>query len=244
MNCKQIDELLPLYAGRDLDEKRARLVSEHVQICSACARVAGEYREAVELAQHFAPPVFTDNVYASVRRQVMQQIQDEPRALLLPQMFASWFRPRMAWAAASALIIVFGFFALYLVFTRGADVQPVADNYPMVIEHPRSTATPPTAAPPSSMTKQKPAEDKRRGIRRFVNRPPLVAAKAVDSSTRAASISPKLRDPDATNSLPAHDAAPGEFPLRVEIQTKNPNIRIIWFSQSNSKPALPNLKGI
>src|SRR5688572_10945545 len=98
MNCKQLDELLPLYAGRDLDEKSARLVSEHVQICSACARVAGEYRDAVELAQHFTPPVFSDHVYASVRRQVMQQIEDEPAVLLLPQMFVSWFRPRMAWA--------------------------------------------------------------------------------------------------------------------------------------------------
>ena len=82
MNCKQLNELLPLYAGRDLDEKRARLVSEHVQICSACAQLAGEYREAVELTQDFAPPGFSDHVYASVRRQVMQQIEDEPADLL------------------------------------------------------------------------------------------------------------------------------------------------------------------
>lgn len=240
MNCKQIDELLPLYAGRDLDEKRARLVGEHVQICSACARVAGEYREAVELAQHFAPPVFTDNVYASVRRQVMQQIEGEPRARLLPQMFGSWFRPRIAWAAASALIIAFGFFALYLVVNRTADVQPVAEIHPAVIEHPGLTATPPTTNPANSGTTWKPAEDKGRGVRRIMNRPP----KARDSSLRAASISPKLRDPEAGNSLPAHDTVPGESPLRVEMQTKDPNIRIIWFSQSNSKPALPNSKGI
>lgn len=242
MNCKQLDELLPLYAGRDLDEKRARLVSEHVQICSACARVAGEYRDAVELAQYFAPPVFSDNVYASVRRQVMQQIEDEPTAPLLPQMFASWFRPRIAWAAASALIIAFGFFALYLVVNRTADVQPVASIHPAVNpEQTPESMTIPRTTEPAVAEKRKPAEDKRKG---FVNRRPLTAVKAVDSSSRAASISPKLRDPEATNSLPAVDAAPGESPLRVEIQTKDPNIRIIWFSQSNSKPALPNSKGI
>ena len=240
MNCKQIDELLPLYAGRDLDEKRARLVGEHVQICSACARVAAEYREAVELAQHFAPPVFSDHVYGSVRRRVMQQIEDEPRALLLPQFLGSWFRPRMAWAAACALIIAFGFFALYLVVNRTADVQPVANNHPVVNgpeQTPESMAVPPTTAP-AGAGKQKPAQDKRKG---FVNRPPLMA---VDSSSRATSISPKLRDPEAANSLPAVDAVPGESPLRVEMQTKDPNIRIIWFSQLNSKPALPNSKGI
>ena len=241
MNCKQLDELLPLFAGRDLDEKRARLVSEHIHICSACARVAGEYRDAVELTQHFAPPVFSDNVYASVRRQVMQQIEDEPKAPLLPQLFGSWFPPRMAWAAASALIIAFGFFALYLVVNRTADVQPVAETHPRIIEqHPGSTATPPTINPADSGTTTKPAGDKGKGLRRFVNRTP----KARDSSLRTASVSRGLRDPEATNSLPAHDAAAAESPLRVEIQTKNPNIRIIWFSQQSTKPALPNSKGI
>ena len=245
MNCKQLDELLPLYAGRDLDEKSARLVSEHVQICSTCAQVAGEYRDAVGLTQHFAPPVFSDNVYASVRRQVMQQIEDEPTAPLLPQMFASWFRPPMAWAAVSALIIAFGFFALYLVVNRTADVQPVANIHPAVNpeQTPKVMATPRTTEPVGPSSAVKPGNEKRRRIHSFVNQSPHVAANAPNSST-AASISPKLRDPESTNSLPADDAIPENPPLRVEIQTKDPNIRIIWFSQSNSKPALPNSKGI
>ena len=238
MNCQQLDELLPLYAGRDLDEKRARLVSEHLQICSACARVAGEYREAFDLTQHLAPPVFSGNVYASVRRQVMQQIEDKPRASLLPQMFGDWFSPRMTWAVASALIIALGFFALYLVVNRGAEVQPVADNHPPVTEQPASIATPSTISQTGPGTAGTPAKGK--GTHRNVNRPP----KARDSLLRSASVSPKLRDPEAANSLPSENAAADKSPLRVEIQTKNPNIRIIWFSQAKSKPALPNSKGI
>ena len=245
MNCRQLDELLPLYAGHDLDEKRARLVSEHVQICSACALVAGEYHDAVELAQHFAPPVFSDNVYAGVRRQVMQQIEDEPTAQMLPlaQLFGSWFQPRMAWTAASALIIVFGFFAFYLVVNRTAEVQPVANIHPAANgpeQTPESTAIPRTTQP-AGAEKEKRAEDKRN---RLVNRRPVRTVNTVDIQLRAASVSPKLRNPEATNSSPARDEASGESPLRVEIQTKDPNIRIIWFSQSNSKPASPNSKGI
>jgi hypothetical protein len=244
MNCKQLDELLPLYAGRDLDEKRTRFVGEHIQICSACARSADEYRETVELAQHFAPPDFTENVYASVRRLVMQQIEDEPRALLLPQMFGSWFRPRIVWAAASALIIAFGFFALYLVVNRTYDVQPVANIHPAVNpeQPPELMATPRTTERVSPPSPVQPADEKRRRIHGFVNRSPHVAAKAPNPSR--AGNSAKLRDPEATNNVPAADAAPGKSPLRVEMQTKDPNIRIIWFSQSNSKPALPNSKGI
>jgi hypothetical protein len=246
MNCKQLDDLLPLYAGRDLDEKRAQLVSEHVQICSACARAADEYRETVELAQHFAPPVFTDIAYASVRRQVMQQIEVEQDAPLLPQMFGSWFRPRLTWAVASALLIALGFFALYLAVNRGADVRPVADHNPTINREEQTAeamATPGTLAPVSPPpSKVKPAVEKRRRIHSFVNRSPLVATNAPKSSR--INNSPNLRDPGAMSSLPAVDPVADKAPLRVEMQTKNPNIRIIWFSQSNSKLSLPNSKGI
>jgi hypothetical protein len=246
MNCKQLDELLPLYAGRDLDEKRARLVSEHVQICSNCARIAGEYQETLELTQHFAPPVFSDNVYASVRRQVMQQIEDEPTVPLLPQMFSGLFRPRLTWAVASVLIIALGFFALYLVVSRSAVIRPVAENNPTVDRtqlNAESMPTPRTTGPVNPPGPVKPSNEKHRRIHRSVNRPPLVAVKTPNSSETADN-SAKLRDPAATSNLPGVDAVPGELPLRVEIQTKDPNIRIIWFSQSNSKPALPNSKGI
>jgi hypothetical protein len=242
MNCKQIEELLPLYAGRDLDEERFELVTAHLQACDDCARAAHSYREAVELTQQFAPPVFSDHVYTSVRRQVMQQIEDEPSASLLPQLFDTWFRPRMAWAAASALIIAFGFFALYLVVNRKADVQPVANIQPALNgteQTPESTPSRTTVS--AGPEKRKPAEHTRKHL---VNRRPLMAVKAVDSSLRAASISPKPRDPQAVNGWPVVDATPGKTPLRVEMQTKDPNIRIIWFSQSNSKPTLPNSKGI
>ena len=243
MNCQQIDELLPLYAGRDLDEKRARLVSEHVQNCVACARVAAEYQQTVELTQHFAPPVFADNVYASVRRQVMQQIEAEPKTPLLTQMFGGWFRPRTAWAFASALIIALGVFALYLVVNRSADVRPVADNHPTVNspeQNPQSTAALPAPQTVKPDAPRKAPVEKRRGL---LNRPSFVAARDPRTASRTG-ISPKLRDSEAANSLPPEDEVPGKSPLRVEIQTKNPNIRIIWFSQSNSKPALPNSKGI
>lgn len=245
MNCKQIDELLPLYAGRDLDEKRARQVSEHIQICPTCARVAGEYRDAVELAQHLAPPVFSGNVYASVRRQVMRQIENEPTAPLLPQMFGSWFRPRISWTVASALVVTFAVFAYYLASNRSADLRPVADNNPAVNrteQTPEAMATPRTAAPVSPPRPLKPAGEQRRRIHSFVNRSPLVVVNAPQSSRP--DNSQKLRDRAATSNLPAVDAAPGESPLRVEIQTKNPNIRIIWFTHSNPKPGLPNSKGI
>ena len=234
MNCKQLDELLPLYAGRDLDEKRARLVSEHVQICSTCARVAGEYRDAVELAQHFAPPVFSDNVYASVRRQVMQQIDNKPPAPLLPQLSVSWFRPRMTWAIASALIIAFAVFTFYFDVNRDADSRPLAINQGTVSHNGRGQSPGPEAPATASTAPSATSEN---------NTPRHSKPKRVRSLLRTGVIATNRRHSAEPNSLPVNDSVP-ERTLRVEIQTKDPNIRIIWFSQSNSKPALPNSKGI
>lgn len=234
MNCKQLDELLPLYAGRDLDEKRARLVSEHVQICSACARVAGEYQDGIELAQHFAPPIFSDNVYASVRRQVMQQIEDEPTAPLLPQMFVGWLRPRTTWAIASAVVVAVAVLAFYFVVNRGADNQPTAINQRAVSHNESGQSQVPEAPAPASAVPAATSE---------TNLPRHSKPKRVRNSLRTGVIATNRRNSGEPNSLPVIDSVP-ERTLRVEIQTKDPNIRIIWFSQSHSKPALPNSKGI
>src|SRR6185369_12786606 len=106
MNCKQTEELLPLYAGRDLEEERATLVTEHLQTCAACARVANEYRESVRLTEQFAPPVFSEAVYAGIRQRVQREIEREALAQGWSHTIASLFRSRLTWAMASMLLIV------------------------------------------------------------------------------------------------------------------------------------------
>ena len=56
MNCNQVESLLPLYAGRDLDAKTEGRVSLHLQSCAACADVAAEYRDTRQLLEDFAAP--------------------------------------------------------------------------------------------------------------------------------------------------------------------------------------------
>src|SRR5688500_5200992 len=106
MNCKQAEELLPLHAGRDLEEQRATLVTEHMQTCAACARVADEYRESVQLTEQFGPPVFSEAVYAGIRQRVLREIETEAMAPAWSQTIASMFQSKLTWAIASVLLIV------------------------------------------------------------------------------------------------------------------------------------------
>src|SRR6267143_6407697 len=108
MNCKHVQELLPLYVGRDLEERRAQLVTAHVQSCAECASLASEYRESGQLLQQFAPPPFSDAVYAGIRQRVLREIgRESPEfsGLTLPSFVASLFRPRLRWTFATALLL-------------------------------------------------------------------------------------------------------------------------------------------
>src|SRR5262245_25092141 len=105
MNCQQVQDLMPLYAGNDLEERRARLVAVHVQTCETCADVAREYREMRQLIQTFVPPAFTEDFYAEVRQSVWQNLEKKSTSRAFPSIIIDLFHPRWAWAVATAVLI-------------------------------------------------------------------------------------------------------------------------------------------
>lgn len=230
MNCKQTEELLPLYAGRELEEKRATLVTKHLQTCPACARVADEYRESVQLTEQFAPPVFSEAVYAGIRRHVLREIETEAMAPAWSQTIANLFRSRLAWAIASVLLIVVSMFAIYFIMNRGNVEQQLANQRPANVQPgvkersnsgPQDRSLPPsvnTGGPKQQLARVPQLQRRKRSRNTFADRMNTVAAKS----------------PDTTS---------GSKLLRLEIQTKDPMIRIIWLIQPETKPAIPSSKG-
>src|SRR6266550_1608595 len=133
MNCKHVQELLPLYVGRDLEEKRTHLVTAHVQSCAECASSADEYRESRQLLQQFAPPPFSDAVYTGIRERVLREIgRESPESigLTLPGFVASLFRPSLRWAFATALLLGVSVFAFYFVANRRNNQQQITGSGP------------------------------------------------------------------------------------------------------------------
>ena len=240
MNCKQAEELLPLYAGRDLEEKRATLVTEHLQTCVTCARVADEYRESVQMTEQFAPPVFSEAVYAGIRQRVLREIETEAMAPAWSQTVASFFGPRVTWAIASVLLIVVSVFAIYFMMNKGVDEQ-------------RWAIKPPAKAQPGTI------EDSNSGSQR--NGSPSVSGGGKKQQLAGVSQPQRKRSRDTLadrlNTVPSQSSSLPEamlFPhrdsaalvktLRLEIQTNDPKIRIIWFVQQETKPVNSSSKGI
>jgi Putative zinc-finger len=251
MNCKQVQELLPLYVGRDLEERRAQQVAAHVQTCSECAGSVDEYRETRQLLQQFAPPPFSEAVYAGIRQRVLRDIEREATAPGLSRLLESLFRPRLRWAAATALLLAVSVFAFYFIAKRAndrRDGQQLADSGRTVGGPTSSSIKASEWSPPASPVKNKgPAQglaggthqsQRRKGIAGVPDRSATV--NSIDPRSMTAEASPEgnnLAEPDA---VPARDPAASEKTLRVEMQTKDPNIRIIWFAHQPTKQDSPS----
>lgn len=268
MNCRQVQELLPLYVGRDLEEKTAKLVTAHVQSCAECASSAEEYRATRQLLQQFVPPPFSEAVYAGIRHRVLREIERECTAPTLSQLVASFFRPPIKWAIATALLLavsVFGFYFManlknhrQLTINQTTQGQPTArpqrhqspvspspsskeGDGPPGATVGRITGTDTTIAWSVHRTHQ---SQQRNSLRAAADRtrPGVVNTPTAQSMTARAF--PQGNNMGETNAVPAIDSAISAKLLRLEIQTKDPNIRIIWFSHQLTKQDSPRSKGI
>jgi len=242
MNCKHVQELLPLYVGRDLEEKRAELITAHVQSCVECAGSVDEYRETRQLIKEFAPPPVDDAVYAGIRHRVLREIEQEAAAPGLSRVLDSLFRPRLRWAVATALALAVSVFALYFIANRRNNQQQVAGSG-RTLDVPTSPAIRGVDVRP--VQKRDPVQGLAGSTHQSLRRKSSGAAADRSASTTVNSTGPRLMSaqtlPNESNrseadTVPAADSATPEKTLRVEMQTRDPNIRIIWFSRPpNSK---------
>ena len=117
MNCKNVEPLLSLYVGRDLEEEESRLVAAHLHSCTACSHAADEYAGARQLLQGYEAPLFSDEIYAGIRGQVLNEIERESHARVWPgilsQLFLPLVQPRLKWITAAVLLAI-SVTALYL----------------------------------------------------------------------------------------------------------------------------------
>ncbi|MDX6611520.1 MAG: hypothetical protein QOD75_706 [Blastocatellia bacterium] len=256
MNCKQVQELLPLFAGHDLDDRSATRVAAHVQSCALCERSASEYFESRQLLQQFAPPSFSEGVYSGMRQRVLREISEESLAPALPQRIVSLFRPNLSWAVATAVLLAVSGLAFYLIATRENGPQQVSQRS----EQPNTSPSPKNLqaatatnsgnggwvttiqnnAVPTRGTAQmnRPAQPPRRTN----STGPLVADVAANTPERpsmAGSTALPVNNLTESNVVPATDATGSERTLRVDMQTSDQNIRIIWFTRQPAKQGTP-----
>jgi hypothetical protein len=239
VNCQQAQKLLPLY-GSELERRRQHQLAAHVESCTNCAAELSDYRLTNQLLLELTPPRIHDDVYNEIRRQVWRKIEAEETRLTIASVLANWFAPRALWAVAASLLLVVLAATIYLISNRPSvttksSVARAGAIRPLQKFQPENRDANALALPNKLVVAAaaKPLRQRRNAVR--VERNPLVANIA-----------------DTRRSLPPRPAAensqsPAELNrdnnIRMEIQTSNPNIRIIWLPNSEMKRQ-QNSKGI
>jgi len=240
MNCNRVEELLPLYVGHDLEEERTRLVTAHVHSCTECTRSAREYRETNQLLQQFGPPQFSEETYLAVRNGVLREIERQSNATTLLKFVSRLFQPRLMWAVSTAVLLAVCLFAYYFIANRTNEQrfeQANGASQPDKFKD-LGTASGKDLKPALTGTADaRPALGTGSRKSRFTQTVwhSRRAGEAPAVLVREATCSPiEPTSPTRNSSLPSDKT------LRLEIQTTDRNIRIIWFSHPSTREGSPS----
>lgn len=211
MNCTHVINLLPLYITSDLSPQQASFVRTHILSCSSCRELAAEHEANRMWLRESSAPEFNELFFESIRASVWRQIEaDQSRKTSWTNLF-----PQLSWVlAATALLIICGL----LLITRKPDpVVPTLDNSEVVQVNP---------------TPQRSDIEANRGVKQPVVQRPINPALRRKQPQIKQLGSPQLEE-TATKETTEQNA--GEI-TRIEIQTADPNIRIIWLTPKKQTP--------
>ena len=236
MNCRRVEKLIPLYVEGDLAPGIADRLTSHLDWCGRCNWLADEYKESQGWLRTSEPPEFDEAFLDNLKAGVLSRIEEtSSRPSLLASLIQQWGR-RQVLALSAALLIVFGALVFYIYQVRMRAnpavleaVEPPPNDETIRPIEPRlatdaKTATVVGLSKPRSSKSH--ATTKSRGenptIAAQTFEPPFVSQTHRLKDAATASAEPALLLPSSGDDSPEM--------LRIEIQTSDPNIRIIWFA--------------
>jgi len=236
MNCRRVEKLIPLYVEGDLAPGTADRLTSHLDWCGRCNWLADEYRESQGWLRTSEPPEFDEAFLDTLKAGVLSRIEEtSARPSLLASLVQQWSR-RQVLALSAALLIIFGalVFYIYQVRTRANPsvleaVEPPPNDETITTNEPWLATNPGRA---DGVGLRKPRHGKshattgsRRGnptIAEQTLEPPFISQTHRLGDSATASAEPAVLLPSSGDASPEM--------LRIEIQTSDPNIRIIWFA--------------
>jgi hypothetical protein len=240
MRCTHAEKLIPLFAGDDLPAREADALRRHLESCANCRRVAAEFEESRDWLRGFPAPQFDDVALNDMRDSVLRDIgRVENRAQWL-----QWIVPRWDLQfTASVAVLLLILFATYAY--RGGRPQTIPDKENVVKinpgggqKHSTGGAQRTDEVNPSPVPAQRPPLKRARRINENSGVKPV---RLPDLAVVNAPIVPPIInighvfEPPPLSADPAMDDAIFNREMtRIEFQTADPNIRIIWLTPKDS----------
>ena len=239
MNCRRVQKLMPLYVEDDLRPALANRVGSHLEWCGRCNWLADEYKESQSWLRAWAPPEFDRALLDSVKNGALAQIAASNQR---PSRWAALALPsnrRQVFALSAAALVIVGIFVIYVYQARSKDsgnveaVKKMPDEMPAgdrVLNLSGATKAAPEASVPPHRSVSK---GTRQPLKAFARAGVPREREELDVAQSQGPAQPNAPGPDL--------ASDSKNMLRIEIQTSDPLIRIIWFAprESDSPPTKP-----
>ena len=242
MNCKKAAQLIPLFVEADLDAAEMQYVTEHLKDCNSCRYIVQEFQASQLLLHSVALPEFHEAAFAQMRNSVLNEIA-RPKISDLITPIWHW---KVAFAASLAMIILTSGIVMY----RRSTTENIVAQTPSTSDkkHEFSVVASSKDLVKSSSVSSK-ALKPRRGRKNIAqgevsasernpgkigtNHSSPERAIAIDNEIIPESVAPsEANSPNAepvSTITPKPENTEPEM-LRIELQTADPNIRIIWFA--------------
>jgi len=241
MQCTHAEKLIPLFAGDDLPAREAGALRRHLESCANCRRLASEFEESHDWLRGFAAQQFDDVVLNDMRDSVLRDIgRIENRARRFQWIVPGW---NLKFAASMAVLLLIVFAATYAYRGRRPQMIPGKENFVEINPGGGRKYSPGGAQGndelnPSPVPTQRLAPKRAHGINenrdvKPVRLPDLAVVNTPIVPT-IINIGPVFEPPPLGADLAMDDAIFNREMTRIEFQTADPNIRIIWLAPKES----------
>lgn len=242
MNCRRVEKMIPLFVEGDLESRSSDRIASHLEWCGRCNWLADEYKESQSWLRSSEPPVFDDAFLTDLKRDVVKGVSNT-RPSFLASFLGLWtqqWNRRQVLALGAALMIIFGVLVLYVYRTRVNDGSAVRELARETQGDDKNNPSPPKLTLGTKPAPGASSEGRHRSrVRSLASartvEPPLLSGVNKSSGTE----NPDKPEKEDKQMIPDATFDSREM-LRIEIQTSDPNIRIIWFApKETDSPTKP-----
>ncbi len=261
MRCEHFEKLIPLYVGGDLEPLEADSVRQHLNTCAHCRQLNSEFQDSQNWLTGFAVPKFDEASFANMRASVFREIERQEKRGSWPA-WIDWllpkWSPRQGWGPglmlASATVAVAITTGLVAVVYRQQTI-PVKSGGEIIANNDKQADTgniKQYGSDSVGVPVSNPISGKHRSLRsKRVDSPlpPEAFNNGGFSNALEPPVTPEETAEQVATTAPAEQVAatvpqePVEKEmLRIELQTADPNIRIIWLTPKPDSSASTKTK--
>ncbi len=232
MQCTLAEKLIPLFVSDDLPDDQMRTLREHLNGCATCRQLAAEFSESQDWLRTFAAPAFDEAIFDELHAGLARDIAGNEQR---QRWFAPRWNPRFAFAAAMAVILLIAAFGIYVIrhqprpndkLTLHPENVDRNDDQPPKTDHRDQAMNSKRVAQHGERERPEP----RQVARSLKHKPFSSRAPRSRQSAVIATITP----PPPIVDVATNNATSQQEMLRIEMQTADPNVRIIWLAPKSS----------